>query len=79
MTHVVMNQPAPVGGTFASDAFASQVGKSVPLNVGSSHTPTCTIVAVNVADDGSHVELTLEVPDSVAQVIQSNSNGFSLR
>jgi len=77
MTRIAMDQPAPDGGVFAPNAFDSQVGKTVPLNVGG-ETTTCTITAAKVADDGLSVEVCLDVPDGVAQLIRPEPGSFSL-
>jgi hypothetical protein len=54
-------QPAPDGATFASDAFDSQVGREIPVNVEGSEATTGRLIAARVADDGKSVELQLDV------------------
>lgn len=54
-------QPAPVGATFAADAFDGQVGKEVPVNIPGEGPKTGRVLAAQVAEDGRSVELTLEI------------------
>jgi hypothetical protein len=68
-------QPAPAGSRFAPDAFEGQIGKEIPVNVPGSEpttvglvaaTPrTARLVAARVADDGTAVELQLELDGEV--------------
>lgn len=50
---------------FAPDAFDTQIGKTVPLNYEGHGTYNCKIVGAEVAEDGSQVTLTVELPDDV--------------
>lgn len=60
-------QRAEDGERFAPDAFASQVGKRLPVNVGSAQ-KTGTVVAVEVVEDGTAFELYVELADTVEPV-----------
>lgn len=61
---IEVEQPAEPGTTFALDAFDSQIGRTVPMNIaGRAVDGGCKVVAAEVADDGRSVSLTLEVPD----------------
>jgi hypothetical protein len=55
-------QPAPDGARFTPDSWDSQIGKTVPFNVGE-RVSRCTLVAARVSDDGSAVELTIDTAD----------------
>lgn len=57
-----MTQPAPEGARFAPDAFAAQVGTAVPFTVSGQPHGEATVVAAEVAADGSSVRLTFESP-----------------
>lgn len=50
---------------FASDAFDSQIGKTVPLTIEGQRVDSCKVVAAEVAEDGSSVTMILEVPDGL--------------
>lgn len=58
-------QEAPEHHTFAPDVFSSQIGKVVPLKVEGRQIDNCKVVAAVVSEDGSSVNLTLEVPDGL--------------
>ncbi len=60
-----MQQAAGEHTRFAPDAFAEQVGKSVPLTIDGQQCTTALVVAAEVAGDGSRVLLTYEVPDEL--------------
>jgi hypothetical protein len=61
---VQFNQPAGPESRFAPDAFDSQIGKTVPMNIeGQPIEGGCKILAVEVADDGTSATFTAEVPD----------------
>jgi len=70
-------QPAPSGGTFAPDAFAHQIGRTLPLTLeGSSAERDCVLVAAQVSGDGQSVEFTLEVDDDAFPSSAYQANGF---
>jgi hypothetical protein len=64
-------QPAPAGSRFAPDAFEGQIGEEIPVNMPGSEPTTIGLVAATpqtarplaakVADDGSSVELQVEM------------------
>lgn len=54
-------QPAPAGEIFTADAFDSQIGKQLPVNIEGSEPKTGRLIAAQVADDGQSVELTIDV------------------
>lgn len=76
---IQVEQPASDGSTFAPDAFASQIGKTVRLNIEGAPASECKVVAAEVAEDGASVVLTLEVPDDVMPAVSLPADGFSLR
>lgn len=61
-------QRAMPGAVFAPDAFAAQVGRSVPLRDedGATTGQVATIVSAEVVDEGRTVALVLEVPDGAS-------------
>ena len=76
---VKYTQPAPSGEVFAPDAFASQVGKTIPLTLeGSPAERDCKLVAAEVSDDGTSVEFTLEVDDDAFPQSVYSVNGLSI-
>lgn len=60
---VDINQSAPSNVRFAPDVFDSQVGRTVPLRIEGSADAEAVVVDAKVAEDGTSVTLTLEVPD----------------
>lgn len=57
-------QEAPKHHTFTSEAFTSQIGKVVPLDV-AGRTYNSTVVSAEVSEDGSSATVTFEVPDGL--------------
>ncbi len=49
---------------FAAGAFDSQVGKSVPFKLGETQVADATVVAAEVAEDGTEAVLTVDIPDA---------------
>lgn len=78
-TRVKTVEHAPQGTAWAPDAFAGNVGKTIPVN-----TPAGPqegrVVACVVADDGRSVEFTLDLPaDALGPVVSGVEAGpFSL-
>lgn len=60
---------------YAPGFLDSQIGKQLPLTVMGQGSGRATLVAANVAADGSEVELTLEVPDDVRPWVEAGSAG----
>ncbi|MEZ0089962.1 hypothetical protein [Streptacidiphilus sp. EB129] len=81
MTRITVSQMAKFGEVFASDCFDSSVGKHVPFRIDGQSVTTCKLLAVEVADDGLSVQLTLETPDDepsiVADLIVEHPNNAS--
>lgn len=65
------------GGIFAATAFDGQIGKEVPLRVGS-EVHQATVVEAAVRDGGRYVDLTLDVPDGLASLLGSDAAEFSI-
>jgi hypothetical protein len=63
MSHVVTNEYAGPGQTFAPDVFDSQVGKEVPFKINGETIGTCALLGVSVSEDGSFATMTFEIPD----------------
>jgi len=59
-TTIVFRQPAPLGSTFAQDAYASQVGRVIPVDVLGTRRQG-TVLAANVLPGGHEAELTIEI------------------
>ena len=55
-----ITEPAEPQTVFAADAFDNQIGKTIPITIGTTQTDG-KLVAATVADDGRSVELTVEV------------------
>jgi hypothetical protein len=73
---VQFNQSADPGSRFAPDAFDSQIGKTVPMNIGGRPIEGgCKILAVEVTDDGTSAKFIAEVPD---EALPSRSAPFSV-
>jgi hypothetical protein len=78
MPNIKYVQPAAPGEMFAPDAFASQIGKTLPLSLEGDPTERdCKLVGATVSEDGTSVELTLEVDDLPAPQTLA-ANGISL-
>lgn len=52
------------GERFARGSWDLQVGKTVPFKLGDRHAADATVISAEVAEDGSGVSLTVEVPDA---------------
>lgn len=77
---IKVEQSAEPGTTFARDAFDSQIGKTVPMNVeGRAVDGGCKLVGAEVADDGRSVSLTLEVPDGALPGAGTARGSFGIR
>jgi hypothetical protein len=65
---------------YAKNAFASQVGKEMPVTVAGQPIGTGKLLAAQVSDDGADVSLTFEVPDDARQWLEAGvgRGGFSL-
>jgi hypothetical protein len=63
MSQVVTNEYAGPGERFAPDVFDSQVGNEVPFKINGETIGTCSLLGVSVAEDGSFVTMTFEIPD----------------
>lgn len=82
MTQISFWQPAGENERFASHAWDGQLGKQVPLKgPGGEDLGLCTLVSAEVAEDGSGVMLTIEVPDSFSpdRAIPMSGMGFAFR
>lgn len=66
------DQPAPDDGQFAMDAFASQIGKEIRVNLPDGSRQG-RILAAKVAGDGRSVEFDLEVPGD----LQFETTGYA--
>lgn len=72
-------QSADPGQSFAPDAFDSQVGKTAPMNIGGRPVEGgCKVVGADVSENGSSMELTLEVPDGVLPQGSVTPGDFSI-
>lgn len=58
---ITVREHAEQNTRFAPGCFSSQVGKTMPLNVEGIPAGRATLVTAKVSDDGSSVELTLEI------------------
>lgn len=75
---VKYSQPAPPGERFAPDAFASQIGKTVPLTLeGSPAERDCKVLGAEVSEDGTSVEMTFEVDADAFPPSVYAANSFS--
>lgn len=55
---------APLGQVFASDCFDENLGEEVNIHIsGSDHVGVGKIISIEVAKDGSHAWLTVDVPN----------------
>jgi hypothetical protein len=72
-------QTAQPGERFASDSFDGQIGRTVPLRVdGSPQEADATVIAAQVSDDGTSVDLTLDIPAAVLPPPDVRPGAFSL-
>src|SRR5258708_2829131 len=55
--------PAGENERFASGSSDAQVGKTVPFKLDDRHVADATVISAEVAEDGSGVSLTVEIPD----------------
>jgi len=76
---MTFNQPAPDGSNFSADAFDSQIGKEIPVNVGRSQPVRGVILSAVVADDGRSAEITIDAPDTPDLFHSAGSFGFADR
>lgn len=60
---IVMTQTAEKGSRFAQDALVNQIGKEMPFKIDGELYGTCTLLGACVAEDGSFVTMTYEVPE----------------
>ena len=64
MNQIRFWEPAEENERFASDSWNSQIGKQVPIRgPGGQDMGLVTLIAAEVAADGSGVTLTIEMPD----------------
>ena len=75
---VTFTQPAEPGTQFAPDAFGSQIGRNVPVNIEGHEIDGGKILAAQVADDGKSVDLTVEVPSGTLPQPPVGPGSFSL-
>ena len=69
-------QHAPPGSVFSPDLFAEQIGREVPIaGTGMSTKITDAVVS----EDGSEVELTVELPDDFPGIGINPPGSFALR
>ncbi len=64
---ITLTQRADEHERYAPDAFASQIGKRVPLTIGDPPTSVgdCLVVGAEVTDDGTTVAITYELPEGM--------------
>jgi hypothetical protein len=65
-TKLTFRQRAEPGTRFAPDAFESQLGKEIPLLINSHQNGVAHLLAAKVSEDGTEVELTIEVDTTFA-------------
>jgi hypothetical protein len=68
MTKLTFWQRAAPGERFAPDAFEAQLGKEIKLLVESQHAGVARLLAAKVSEDGTVVELTIEVDQNIEWV-----------
>jgi hypothetical protein len=56
-------EPAPAGTVFAAGAFDGSIGSTTRVKFPGGREAECLIRAATVAEDGSGVEMIVEVPD----------------
>lgn len=57
-------QPAGADERFGSHAFDNTIGQSCPFKVEGAERGQATVVAVEVAEDGSGAKFTVDIPDA---------------
>ncbi len=72
---IELRQPAREGSLFAGDAFASQVGKQVPVTVDGVAGGEGTVRSVRVVEDGTAALLTVEVDDRCVPFVREARSG----
>jgi len=60
----VIEQSAGPGARLAQDAFASQIGKGIPVEVAPDRYEQGVIRSAEVIENGAKVRLKIEMPDS---------------
>jgi hypothetical protein len=66
---LVITERAPAGTVFAPDAFASQIGTTVPFKLENEVIAEARIIAVVVSDDGTEAVMTFDAPTPEVQRI----------
>lgn len=70
MAYIEVQHNAAPDEVFPPDAFTDQVGTRIPFKIGDHEVEGgCEVVAVEVAEDGRSVTLTLDVPDEALAAI----------
>jgi hypothetical protein len=65
---------------FAAHSWDGQIGKTVPFKVEGRHIADATVIAADVAEDGTEVALTIDVPGAVTDAgIAEAAGRFSFR
>lgn len=77
MTVLSFRQAAPKDSRFAPGSFDSWTGRHVPVKVMGCWVADCLIMSAELAEDGSAVNLTMDLPDEAAP--QAPIPGGSLR
>jgi hypothetical protein len=62
-THVTFSHRTAEGERFAPGAFASRIGKLVPITMEDATIATARILSIDVSSDGSAVSVTYEITD----------------
>ena len=65
---------SPPESPFGPDAFKDQIGTKIPFSAGT-FAGYSKLLAVTVAQDGSHAELTLELPDEAKLDVLMSKHG----
>ncbi|MFJ2004794.1 hypothetical protein [Streptomyces chartreusis] len=80
MVRIEWDHQAPNGATFRRDCFDGEIGKTVPLRVDDNPIEAeCTLVEAQVAEEGTSVTLTVEVPDGFLPQLTVPPGSFGLR
>ncbi|WND33970.1 hypothetical protein RI578_06535 [Streptomyces sp. BB1-1-1] len=75
---IEFEQHADPGATFAPDAFASAIGDHQTVRVGGAW-HEAPLLAAKVADDGTFVRLTIELPDGALPQPPAAPGSFGFR
>ena len=66
MTTITFRQPAPRESRFTLGCFDAWIGRQVPFRIMDRWVGDCRVVSAELADDGSAVTLTVDIPDDAA-------------